>query len=101
MEAIFELEETPDQMTAIQAVKADMESSRPMDRLICGDVGFGKTEIAIRAAFRAVMSQKQVAVLVPTTILADQHVTTFSERLNDFPLKLEAISRVRSVHHEN
>lgn len=96
MEARFEFEETPDQMTAIQAVKADMESSRPMDRLICGDVGFGKTEIAIRAAFKAVMSQKQVAVLVPTTILADQHFTTFSERMKDFPIKIEAISRFRS-----
>lgn len=96
MEARFEFEETPDQMAAIQAVKKDMESSKPMDRLICGDVGFGKTEIAVRAAFKAVMSQKQVAVLVPTTILADQHFNTFSKRMKDFPIKVEAISRFRS-----
>src|SRR5690625_1672602 len=96
MEARFEFEETPDQMTAIQAVKADMESSRPMDRLICGDVGFGKIEIAIRAAFKAVMRQKKVAVLVSTTILSDQHFTTFSERMKDFTIKIESISLFRS-----
>ncbi|WP_069133081.1 transcription-repair coupling factor [Rhodohalobacter halophilus] len=96
MEARFEYEETPDQMEAIQAVKADMESEQPMDRLICGDVGFGKTEVAVRAAFKAVMDQKQVAVLVPTTILADQHYKTFKERMKDFPVEVEAISRFRT-----
>jgi len=96
MEARFEFEETPDQMTAIQSVKKDMESGQPMDRLICGDVGFGKTEVAVRAAFKAVMDQKQVAVLVPTTILADQHHKTFTERIKDFPLNIEVISRFRT-----
>src|SRR5690625_6786522 len=80
----------------MQIVKPDMEASSPMVRLICGDGGFRKSEIAIRAAFKAVMSQNQVAVLVPTTILADQHFTTFSERMKDFPIKIEAISRFRS-----
>ncbi len=96
MEARFEFEETPDQMAAINAVKDDMESSQPMDRLICGDVGFGKTEVAIRAAFKAVMDQKQVAVLVPTTILADQHFKTFSKRMEEFPVKVDVISRFRT-----
>jgi transcription-repair coupling factor (superfamily II helicase) len=96
MEARFEFEETPDQMDAINAVKNDMESSQPMDRLICGDVGFGKTEVAIRAAFKAVMDQKQVAVLVPTTILADQHYKTFSKRMEEFPVKVDVISRFRT-----
>ncbi|MDZ7719514.1 MAG: transcription-repair coupling factor [Balneolaceae bacterium] len=96
MEARFEFEETPDQMDAINAVKNDMESSQPMDRLICGDVGFGKTEVAIRAAFKAVMDQKQVAVLVPTTILADQHFKTFSKRMEEFPVNVEVISRFRT-----
>lgn len=96
MEARFEFEETPDQMNAITKVKDDMESGNPMDRLICGDVGFGKTEVAIRAAFKAVMDQKQVAVLVPTTILADQHLKTFTTRMKDFPVKIEALSRFRS-----
>ena len=96
MEAHFEYEETPDQLTAIQAVKQDMQSKQPMDRLVCGDVGFGKTEVAIRAAFKAVMDQKQVAVLVPTTILADQHYKTFSKRMKDFPVRVEVISRFRS-----
>jgi transcription-repair coupling factor (superfamily II helicase) len=96
MEARFEYEETPDQMDAIQAVKRDMESSQPMDRLICGDVGFGKTEIAVRAAFKAVMNQKQVAILVPTTILADQHYKTFLSRMKDFPVEVEALSRFRT-----
>ncbi|MDE6334241.1 MAG: DEAD/DEAH box helicase, partial [Muribaculaceae bacterium] len=81
LEASFIYEDTPDQLTATKAVKADMESERPMDRLICGDVGFGKTEIAIRAAFKAAADGKQVAVLVPTTVLAFQHFATFSERL--------------------
>ncbi|WP_234571866.1 transcription-repair coupling factor [Rhodohalobacter sp. 614A] len=96
MEARFEFEETPDQMDAINAVKNDMESSQPMDRLVCGDVGFGKTEVAIRAAFKAVMDQKQVAVLVPTTILADQHYKTFSRRMEEYPVKVDVISRFRS-----
>lgn len=96
MEARFEFEETPDQMSAINSVKNDMESSKPMDRLICGDVGFGKTEVAIRAAFKAVMDQKQVAVLVPTTILADQHFKTFCKRMDEFPVKIDVISRFRT-----
>lgn len=96
MEARFEFEETPDQMNAIEAVKNDMESSQPMDRLVCGDVGFGKTEVAIRAAFKAVMNQKQVAILVPTTILADQHYKTFKERMKEYPVEVEVISRFRS-----
>ena len=78
-------------------VKADMESTRPMDRLICGDVGFGKTEVAIRAAFKAVSDNKQVAVLVPTTVLAFQHYQTFCERLKDFPCKIDYISRARTA----
>ncbi|MEX2600115.1 MAG: transcription-repair coupling factor, partial [Balneolaceae bacterium] len=97
MEARFEFEETPDQLKAIESVKADMESDQPMDRLICGDVGFGKTEVAIRAAFKAVMDQKQVAVLVPTTILADQHWKTFADRMKDFPVRVEVLSRFRTA----
>jgi len=97
LEASFVYEDTPDQLTATRAVKADMESDRPMDRLICGDVGFGKTEIAIRAAFKAAVDSKQVAVLVPTTVLAFQHYTTFSERLRDFPVRVEYLSRARSA----
>ncbi len=97
LEASFIYEDTPDQLKATQAVKADMELDHPMDRLICGDVGFGKTEIAIRAAFKAVTDSKQVAVLVPTTILAYQHFKTFSERLKDFPARVEYISRFRSA----
>ena len=93
MEARFDFEETPDQLASILAVKADMESERPMDRLVCGDVGFGKTEVAVRAAFKAVLDQKQVAVLVPTTILADQHHKTFTRRMRDFPVRVEVISR--------
>lgn len=100
MEARFEFEETPDQMTAIDQVKSDLESQQPMDRLICGDVGFGKTEIAIRAAFKAVMDQKQVAVLVPTTILADQHGKTFNSRMKEFPVRVEALSRFRSAKEQ-
>lgn len=95
MEASFMYEETPDQMTAIQAVKADMESPHVMDRLICGDVGFGKTEVAIRAAFKAVTDGKQVAVLVPTTVLAYQHYNTFVKRLADLPCRVEYISRMK------
>lgn len=96
MEAHFEFEETPDQMEAIEAVKRDMESNQPMDRLVCGDVGFGKTEVALRAAFKAVMDQKQVAILVPTTILADQHAKTFQKRMEDFPVVVESLSRFRT-----
>jgi transcription-repair coupling factor (superfamily II helicase) len=96
LEASFIYEDTPDQLTATQAVKADMESDRPMDRLICGDVGFGKTEIAIRAAFKAATDGKQVAVLVPTTVLAYQHYQTFSERLKDLPVRVDYLSRART-----
>ncbi len=94
-EAAFPYEETPDQMTSIQAVMRDMEQVRPMDRLICGDVGYGKTEVAMRAAFKAVMDHRQVAVLVPTTILAQQHYQTFSSRMADYPVRVEMISRFR------
>ncbi len=97
MEASFLYEETPDQLAAIEAVKEDMESGRPMDRLICGDVGYGKTEVAIRAAFKCVQDGKQVAVLVPTTILAQQHLQTFTERLADYPVKVEVLSRFRTA----
>ena len=97
LEASFMYEDTPDQLKATLDVKQDMESSRPMDRLVCCDVGFGKTEVAIRAAFKAVADNKQVAVLVPTTILAFQHYQTFSERLKDFPCRVEYLSRARSA----
>ena len=97
LEASFVYEDTPDQLTATQAVKADMESPRPMDRLVCGDVGFGKTEVAIRAAFKAATDSKQVAVLVPTTVLAYQHYNTFRERLKDFPVRIEYLSRARTA----
>jgi len=96
LEASFPYIETPDQLLAIQQVKADMESNRPMDRLLCGDVGYGKTEVALRAAFKAVMSGKQVAVLVPTTVLAQQHYETFRQRLSVFPVTVEMLSRFRS-----
>ena len=95
LEASFIYEDTPDQVKATQDVKSDMESARPMDRLICGDVGFGKTEVAIRAAFKATCDNKQVAVLVPTTVLAFQHYQTFSERLREFPVRVEYLSRAR------
>lgn len=96
LEARFEFEETPDQNEAIIAVKNDMENPQPMDRLVCGDVGFGKTEVAVRAAFKAVMDNKQVGVLVPTTILAEQHAKTFLKRMKEFPIKVEALSRFRT-----
>jgi transcription-repair coupling factor (superfamily II helicase) len=96
LEAGFMYEDTPDQLKATNDVKADMESERPMDRLVCGDVGFGKTEVSIRAAFKAVADSKQVAVLVPTTVLAFQHYRTFKERLKDFPCTVDYISRARS-----
>lgn len=97
LEASFMWEDTPDQQLAVAAVKQDMESERPMDRLICGDVGFGKTEVAIRAAFKAAVDGKQVAVLVPTTILALQHYRSFSQRLRDFPVKIEYLNRTKSA----
>ena len=97
LEASFIYEDTPDQLSATEAVKADMEKDQPMDRLICGDVGFGKTEIAIRAAFKAVDNGKQVAILVPTTILAFQHAKTFKERLKDFPLRVDYLNRFRTA----
>lgn len=93
LESSFPYLETHDQLEAVQAVKADMEKPRPMDRLVCGDVGYGKTEVALRAAFKAVMDSKQVALLVPTTVLAQQHFVTFSERLQAFPVKVEVLSR--------
>jgi len=95
-ESKFEYEETPDQITAIEDIKDNMESVEPMDRLVCGDVGFGKTEVAIRAAFKAVMAGKQVAVLVPTTVLAMQHYTTFTARFADYPITIEMLSRFRT-----
>ena len=96
LEASFMYEDTPDQLKATNDVKADMESSRPMDRLVCGDVGFGKTEVAVRAAFKAACDSKQVAVLVPTTVLAYQHYQTFSKRLKNFPVRVDYLSRARS-----
>ncbi|MFQ6111829.1 MAG: DEAD/DEAH box helicase, partial [Nitrospinota bacterium] len=92
----FEYEETPDQLQAIQEAKADMEQPRPMDRLVCGDVGYGKTEVAMRASFKAVMDGKQAAMLVPTTILAQQHYATFKKRFEPFPVRVEVLSRFRS-----
>jgi transcription-repair coupling factor (superfamily II helicase) len=97
LESSFIYEDTPDQSTATEDVKKDMENERPMDRLVCGDVGFGKTEVAIRAAFKAVDNGKQVAVLVPTTILAFQHFKTFSERLADMPVKVDYLNRFRTA----
>ena len=96
LEASFAYEDTPDQLTVTSQIKADMESRRPMDRLVCGDVGFGKTELAVRAAFKAAADGKQVAVLVPTTVLAYQHYQTFRERLKNFPVTVEYLSRSRS-----
>src|SRR5207248_1499600 len=96
-EAAFPYQETPDQLDAIEQVKADMEEARPMDRLICGDVGYGKTEVALRAAFKAATDGKQVMFLVPTTVLTQQHYGTFTERLRDYPLRIEMASRFRSA----
>ena len=93
MESEFPYQETPDQIQATEEIKEDMESSKPMDRLLCGDVGFGKTEVAIRAAFKAVLDNKQIAILAPTTILVDQHYCSFKERLNNYPVIIEKISR--------
>ncbi|MFZ0828652.1 MAG: transcription-repair coupling factor [Verrucomicrobiia bacterium] len=100
-EGAFIFEETPDQLRAIAETKSDMERPKPMDRLICGDVGFGKTEVAIRAAFKAVMGGKQVAVLVPTTVLAQQHFNTFRERMADYPIRIELLSRFRSRRQQD
>lgn len=100
-EAAFIFEETPDQDQAIAQTKTDMERARPMDRLICGDVGFGKTEVAIRAAFKAVMGGKQVAVLVPTTVLAQQHFNVFRERMADYPVRIELLSRFRTRRQQH
>jgi transcription-repair coupling factor (superfamily II helicase) len=100
LESSFLFEDTPDQRTATGAVKTDMEGPRPMDRLLVGDVGYGKTEIAVRAAFKAVQSQRQVAVLVPTTILADQHARTFAERLADFPMRVSMLSRFQTAKEQ-
>ena len=97
LEASFLYEDTPDQLKATQDVKADMEMARPMDRLVCGDVGFGKTEVAVRAAFKAACDNKQVAVLVPTTVLAYQHFRTFSGRLKDMPVRVDYLTRARSA----
>ena len=97
LEASFIYEDTPDQLKATNDVKVDMESISPMDRLICGDVGFGKTEIAIRAAFKAVADNKQVAILAPTTVLVFQHFKTFSERLKDFPCHIDYLNRFKST----
>ncbi len=99
-ESAFIYEETPDQLTAIAETKADLERAKPMDRLICGDVGFGKTEVAIRAAFKCVMDGKQVAVLVPTTVLAQQHYNNFRERMADYPVRLELLSRFRTKREQ-
>ncbi|HUG41231.1 MAG TPA: transcription-repair coupling factor [Longimicrobiales bacterium] len=101
LESAFLYEDTPDQRAASAAVKADMESKRPMDRLICGDVGYGKTEVAIRAAFKAAQDDRQVAVLAPTTILVEQHLHTFRERLADYPVRIEALSRFRTAKEQD
>ncbi len=101
LEASFPYQETEDQLQAILDVKGDMELARPMDRLICGDVGYGKTEVALRAAFKAVMDGKQVAMLVPTTVLAQQHFTTFAQRLKTFPVNLEMLSRFRTMGQQS
>lgn len=101
LETSFIYDETEDQLRAAEDIKKDMESSRPMDRLVCGDVGFGKTEVAIRAAFKAVMEGKQAAVLVPTTILAEQHLTTFRDRLADYPVEVDVLSRFRTAREQS
>jgi len=101
LEKEFPFTETPDQERCVREVKQDMEAAKPMDRLLCGDVGFGKTEIALRAAFKAVMDNKQVAFLVPTTILAEQHHATFTKRLKSFPVSAQMLSRFRSVSQQN
>lgn len=101
LESSFPYIETADQIKAIESIKSDMENSRPMDRLLCGDVGYGKTEVALRAAFKAVMDGKQVAILVPTTVLAQQHYETFSQRLAAFPIQVAMLSRFKTVHEQD
>ncbi|MCX6003305.1 MAG: transcription-repair coupling factor [Chloroflexi bacterium] len=101
LEAAFPYIETPDQITVQKEIKEDMEKNKPMDRLVCGDVGYGKTEVAIRAAFKAAMDSKQVAVLVPTTVLAQQHYATFTERMKAFPIKIEVLSRFRTPKEQD
>ncbi|MBM3254215.1 MAG: DEAD/DEAH box helicase, partial [Candidatus Omnitrophica bacterium] len=100
-EKSFKFKETPDQVKATVDVKSDMESRRPMDRLLCGDVGYGKTEVAMRAAFKAIMDNKQVAILVPTTILALQHYNTFRERVRNYPIRVEMLSRFRTKYQQD
>ena len=100
-ESKFPYQETDDQLRCIEEVKKDMEAVRPMDRLLCGDVGYGKTEVAIRAAFKAVMDQKQVAYLAPTTVLAEQQYQEFKERMKDFPIKVEILNRFKSKKYQN
>ena len=100
LEESFPYEETPDQLATLAEVKSDMESERPMDRLVCGDVGYGKTEIALRAAFKAVMEGKQVGVLAPTTVLAQQHYVTFSQRMSAYPVRVEVLSRFRTAREQ-
>src|SRR4029453_10599538 len=92
-EKTFPYRPTADQVSTLAEIKRDMESPRPMDRLLCGDVGFGKTEVAMRAAFKAAMAGRQVAVLVPTTVLAEQHMLTFRQRMSDWPVRIESLSR--------
>ena len=101
LEASFPYIETDDQMRVLAEVKRDMQLTRPMDRLICGDVGYGKTEVALRAAFKAVENGKQVAILVPTTVLAQQHFQTFTQRLSAFPVEVEMLSRFRSPQQQH
>ena len=101
MEDAFPYEETPDQLQAIVEVKADMERSVPMDRLICGDVGYGKTEVAMRATFKAVQDGKQVVILAPTTLLANQHGQTFRERFSGYPVRVDVISRFLTQKEQN
>ena len=96
----FPFEETPDQLSSLEEIKKDMESDKPMDRLLCGDVGYGKTEVAFRAAFKAVMDGKQVAFLVPTTILAEQHYKNMVKRFSDFPIKIDMVSRFRTAKEQ-
>ena len=97
----FEYVETDDQLRCIEEIKKDMEKQKPMDRLLCGDVGYGKTEVAIRAAFKAVMDQKQVAYLVPTTVLADQQYEEFKKRMEEFPIKVEVLNRFRTTKEQH
>ena len=100
LEASFPFEETDDQLIAINEVKKDLEIDTPMDRLLCGDVGYGKTEVALRAAFKVVMDGRQVVIMVPTTILAYQHFQTFNERMSEFPVHIEMLSRFRTVKEQ-